>query len=92
MGSHTGRQSTAAATLVVTPDDDNDLPGAESCVALYIGGAGNLSYDDAAGNQITGAAVVAGPFLAQVRRVRETGTTATGILSFHDKAETQPSP
>ncbi len=89
MGSHSGLQNTAASSLVVTPNNAADIPGAESCIALYIGTAGTLSYDDAAGNTITGQPVAAGIYPVQVRRVR-TGGDAANILSLHHKAETQP--
>lgn len=66
----------------VTPSDSTDL-AAGVARSLYIGGAGNIAFDDAQGTTISATAVAAGLFPVLVKRVRATGTTATGILALY---------
>ena len=74
-------EAPAQYAVAVTPDDDNDL--AHVSRALYIGGAGDVSLVTAAGDTATFTGLPAG-FVLPVRtsRVRETGTTATGIIAL----------
>jgi hypothetical protein len=71
--------------VAVTPSDGADIVAGQAAVALYIGGAGTLSFIDAIGNTVA-ATVVAGPFPFQVKRVRATGTTATNIIAGFAKS------
>lgn len=66
----------------VTPSDSNDLPFTTR--ALYIGSDGNIVLDAYQGDtSVTFAAVKAGTILpVMVKRVRSTGTTATGIVAL----------
>jgi len=68
--------------LPVTPSDATNLPVVAQ--SLYVGGAGSISVVTAGGDQVTFASVPAGTVLpVAVRRVRQTGTTATNILALH---------
>lgn len=68
----------ATDLVSVTPDDAADLP--EPAVAVYVEGAGDLVIDTVAGDAPRSVAVAANMLLpVGVRRVRATGTTATGI-------------
>lgn len=66
----------------VSPSDTVDLAVASKC--LYVGGAGDLAMimvDDADSQSVTLKAVPVGTVLnVQVRRVLNTGTTATNIV------------
>lgn len=64
MPSHASRLVTACKVVAVTPNAGADLPDGVA-QSLYIGVAGNLTFDDGMGNQIASTAVVAGPFPAQ---------------------------
>ena len=67
----------ATDLLPVTPDDATDLP--HVAVALYVESGGSLSFDSVAG---TSRLVTLTDFTilpVGVRRVRATGTTASGI-------------
>ena len=90
MADHQSRIGPAVAALAITPNNDADIPSASACIGLYIGAGGNLVFDDAAGNPIAATAVVAGHFNVQVRRVRATGTTATGILALYSEPVQAP--
>lgn len=73
--------SPARRLAVVTPSDAADL--AEIPKALLIGGAGTVSLiaaDDTVAVTLT---VEAGVLPIRVRRVRATGTTATGIVALY---------
>ena len=61
----------------VTPDNDADL--ADVAIALYIEGAGDVSFVSQKGSMRTVAVPAFGWILCGVKRVRATGTTATGI-------------
>src|SRR5437899_1137608 len=73
-------------SAAVTPDDNIDLAGGLT-LALWIGGAGNVSVilaDDS--NPVTLTAVPVGTMLSlRVRRVRATNTTATLIVALFKK-------
>lgn len=52
------------------------------CV-LYVGGAGDVDIITAAGDEVTLTGVLAGSFIpVQVTRVKDTSTTATGIIAL----------
>ena len=66
----------------VTPHDTNEL--AHTTMALWVGGAGNVSVVDAKGNTVTITGVAAGTRLPiSVNKVRATGTTATNIVALY---------
>jgi hypothetical protein len=68
----------ATDLVPVTPDDAADLPRA--AVAIYVEGAGSLVLDTIGGEASRTVSVAANMLLpVGVRRVRATGTTATGI-------------
>lgn len=66
--------------VAVTPSDTDDLPNGVA-VAIMCTGAGNVSVILESGRTVTLtlAANYAGKQEYQIRRVRSTGTTATGI-------------
>lgn len=72
----------AQNAVAVTPHDTNAIA---SCVALYVGGAGNITLrtnDDDSDVLFTG--VTAGSILPiRARYVRATGTTATAIVALY---------
>jgi hypothetical protein len=64
----------------VTPNDTTDLPTVPR--RLWIGGAGNVKINTAAGNPLTYTGVPAGAYLSiRPSRVFATGTTATNIVA-----------
>ncbi|MGB0661714.1 MAG: spike base protein, RCAP_Rcc01079 family [Mangrovicoccus sp.] len=83
-GRQSGLTSPAKNAEAVTPNDSADLSFTSR--AIYIGSAGDLSVemaDDPQGQSITLTGVLAGVvYPLRVRRVRQTGTTATGIVSL----------
>jgi hypothetical protein len=71
----------AKAFAAVTPDDDTDLP--IRATGLYVGGEGNVSVVSWDNEVVTFTGLAAGAVLPiPVRRVRSTGTTATGIIAL----------
>lgn len=72
----------AVMSSVVTPNDSNDLdPYAR---ALRIGGAGNVTIQNARGESVLFANVQDGETLpCMVKRVMVTGTTATNIVAYY---------
>lgn len=63
----------------VVPDDNGNI----LADALWIGGAGNVSVEMREGGSVTFNAVPAGKLIkASVRRVNNTGTTATLIVGL----------
>lgn len=66
----------------VTPDDAADLPSGV-CRALYVGGAGNVIFHDADGNQLTLVSEGCQYHPIQARRVLATDTTATNVLALY---------
>jgi hypothetical protein len=68
----------ATDLIPVTPDDAADLPA--TAVALYAEGAGAVVIDTVSGDGPRTVSVAANMLLpVGVRRVRATGTTATGL-------------
>lgn len=66
--------------VTVTPSDTVDIPGAEMCRSLYIGGAGDVAAVRQDGTAVVFSGVAAGSILPiRCRRVNATGTTATLI-------------
>ena len=73
-----GLESPASRGAAVTPDDAADLSTAARF--LYIGTTGDVVLDTIGGDTLT--FVDVGGFLpVRTRRVRATGTTATGIVA-----------
>ena len=76
-----GAESPASRAFAITPSDSTDL--ATPARSLYVGTAGNLSVilvgDTAA---VTFTNVQAGYHPIRVKRIRATGTTATGIIGL----------
>ena len=72
----------ANALEAVTPDDDADLSGGPTR-ALYVGGAGEIAVIDAAGNTVALRSGETQYHPISVRRVLQTGTTATGIVALY---------
>lgn len=65
----------------VTPNDSTDLSNAG---ILYVGGAGDVRVNTAAGQNITFSGMTAGSFLpVQVTRVYSTNTTATNLIVLY---------
>lgn len=68
----------ATDIVAVVPNDSQDLP--VPALALYVEGAGTVKIETLTGAQTRTVAVGDGMLLpVAVRRVRATGTTATGI-------------
>jgi hypothetical protein len=66
---------------VVTPSDSTDLT--DLALALWVGGAGNISLDTPDGSTVTISGIPAGTILPlRVKRVRATSTTATLIVAL----------
>lgn len=70
-------QGPATDAISVTPNDGVDLPMV--AIALYIETGGSIVVDSVAGETRTIAVADFSILPLGVRRVRETGTTATGI-------------
>lgn len=66
----------------VTPDDDNDL--AEVPKALFVGTAGDLALVGSDGVEVT-FKVAVGYHPLRPRRVKDTNTTATGIVALYGR-------
>lgn len=82
MGYYERLQIPAGSATAITPNDDTDL--ATETRSLYVGGAGNVSVilaNDADPVTLTALAVGVLHEL-RVRRVRATGTTATGLVGL----------
>lgn len=81
MSYNRGLNAPAADAFAVTPSDGADL---SVCArAIYVGGAGDIAIVTLAGNTVVFPGVPAGTTLAcSARRVRATGTTATGIVGL----------
>lgn len=68
-----------SSAVAVTPSDTAD----QFYDSLFVGGAGNVSVVTAAGQTVTLTGVAAGTRLPlRVRKVRSTGTTATGVVGL----------
>lgn len=71
----------ASRAEAVVPSDVSDL--ARDSRAIYVGGAGDVSFVTTGSDTVTAVAVPAGTMISvMIRRVNATGTTATNILSF----------
>ena len=76
--------------IACTPADATDLPNG-ACVGFYVTGAGNVTLDVLNSLDTTGSAgtavftgLIAGQIvLCATRRIKATGTTATGIFALH---------
>jgi hypothetical protein len=84
LGKESGPLGPYKSIKSVSPSDSADLPDG-MCQALYCSGAGNVVIVTENGEQVT-LAISAGwanivPIL--IRRVRNTSTTATGILALY---------
>ena len=67
--------------FAITPADQADL--SESTRALYVGGTGSLAVTLVSGAEVTLVNVPGGSFVPmRIRRVKSTGTTATGIVGL----------
>lgn len=64
----------------VTPNNDTDLTG--TCIGLYVTGAGNIVYLNANGVERTVTVPANFKLDCIVKRVKATGTTATGIYAY----------
>lgn len=77
-------KSSASPTgaFAVTPNDGADLP--RPVRGLSVAGDGTVVIDDLEGNTAVSLYLVAGAIFPQrCRRVRATGTTATGIVGHY---------
>lgn len=77
------RAVAAGTPFAITPNDNTDL--AHVTRAISVAGVGALVVDDADGNTVTipsGALAAGAMHPVAVRRVRATGTTATGIVGY----------
>lgn len=73
----------ARAIVSVTPADATDLPKG-TCRGFHVNVAGNVSIDDCFGNSAVVLTVAAGvPIPYAAKRIRSTGTTATGIFALY---------
>lgn len=76
--SRRGEPDVANDAAVPAKHDQNDLP---IVGRVYVGGLGNVKVTTAAGSDVTFTAAPAGSFLpVRVRRVWDTGTTATNLV------------
>jgi hypothetical protein len=77
-----GLESPAEHAVEITPSDSTDL--AISTRGLYVGASGDVTLDTVGGETVTFVGLAAGiihPIRA--RRVRATGTDATGIVGVY---------
>jgi hypothetical protein len=80
--SHSDTPISAARKLVaVTPSNSTDLTDLPK--ALWIGVAGDISVIAADDTDAVTVAALAGVLPIRVKRVRSTGTTATGIVALY---------
>lgn len=73
-----GLESPVVHAVEVVPDDDAELP--QVTRAVYVGGDGDLAVTMKGGENVVLRNVGPGWHPIRVRRVRATGTTATGIV------------
>lgn len=73
-----GLTSPASRAAAVTPNDAADLVA--HARALWVGGLGNVAVVTVGGDTVTFTGV-SGLLPVRVKRVLETGTTATGIVA-----------
>jgi len=72
----------ADALAPVVPDDAADLPGGV-CRSLFVGEAGVVVVDDPRGATVAIQSAGSQYHPVRVRRVRATGTTATGVIAIY---------
>lgn len=73
--------SPATGAVAVAPDDNQMLE--QVCRAIYVGNTGDVSVEMADGQIVDFANVQGGTVLAvRARRVRQTATTAGGIVAL----------
>jgi hypothetical protein len=72
----------AISMATVSPDDLIDLPQGV-CRSLFVGTAGTVVIDDRNGNTVELISAGSQYHPVFVRRVRATGTTATGIIALY---------
>lgn len=70
----------ALASFAITPNDSTDLT--VNIRAVTINAGGTLSWVDLSGAVQTTAALPAGTYPLFARRIRATGTTATGLTGW----------
>lgn len=76
-----GLDAPADHAFAISPNDSTDL--SETTRALYIGTGGDISLVTASGATVSFTTVLSGSILpVRCRRVRATGTTATGIVGL----------
>ena len=75
-----GAVGPAIRAFAITPADGSDLT--DDIRAVTLNGGGTLSYVGWDGATYTTAALPAGTYPVQARRIRATGTTATGITGW----------
>lgn len=75
-----GSDLSAVHGFAITPADGSDLTYYIRAITLNVGGV--LVYDNWEGETCTTAALPAGTYALQARRVRSTSTTATGITGW----------
>lgn len=72
---------TAEDAISITPSDSAELTKIPR--ALYVGGAGAIAVVTALGTAITLSGAVAGSIIPlKVKQVKNTGTTATGLIGL----------
>ena len=72
----------ARSLVAVSPNDASDLPDGV-CRSLFVAGAGVVMLDDMAGQTVELISGATQYHPIHVRRVRATGTTATGIVALY---------
>lgn len=76
-----GKTEPAYDMASVTTSDSSEI---DPTRGLYIGGAGNIKVDTAAGTTVTLNSAAAGSVLPiRVKKVYATGTTATNIVALY---------
>ncbi len=77
-----GLTSPADHAYAVTPSDSASL--AQTCRAIYVGSAGNLSAVMAGGETVSLSSLQAGMiYPLRLSQIRATGTTASGIVALY---------
>lgn len=76
------QSGSAQSFFPVTPNDAVNLPNGVTR-AVYVGGAGSLTVQDAAGNTATLISASAQYHPLCVARVLATGTTAVGVVALY---------
>ena len=77
------RGVTATRYSAITPSDSTALPDGP-CVAIYVGGAGDMVVVDADGTATTFTGVLAGcVYPIRAVRINSTSTTATNLVALY---------